>query len=99
MGKRELLLVLCFVIVGVVVYQVTAPAPGPGDRGLSLGRLIEAARREIGGTRAMAELTTTASHKLSPELTELRITGPISEVAVQGEDRADVESTLYVNSR
>jgi hypothetical protein len=99
MGKRELLLVLCFVIVGVVVYHVTAPAPGPGDRGLSIRRLIEAARREVGGNRATAELTTTTSHMLSPELTELRIMGQISELAVQGEDRSDVESTLYVSSR
>jgi hypothetical protein len=99
MGKRELLLVVCFVIVGALVYQVTAPSPSPNERGLSIGRLIEAARREVGGNRALAELTTTTSHKIPPELTELRITGPIAEVSVQGEDRADVESTLYVNSR
>ena len=99
MGKRELLLVVCFVIVGVLVYQATAPAPGPGHRGLSIGRLIEAARREVSGNRSLAELTTTNVHELPSDLTELRITGPISEVSVQGEDRANVESTLYVNSR
>jgi len=99
MGKRELLLVICFVVVGVVVYQVTAPTPAPGERGLSLGRLIEAARREVGGNRAMAELTTTTTHALTSEITELRITGSISEVEVQGEDRSDIESTLFVNSR
>jgi hypothetical protein len=99
MGKRELLLVVCFVIVGVVVYQATAPEPAPGERGLSLGRLIEAARREVGGQRAVAELTTTSTHNLTAEITELRITGPISEVEVQGEDRGDVESSLFVNSR
>ena len=99
MGKRELLLVICFVVVGVVVYQVTAPTPAPGEGGLSLGRLIEAARREVGGNRAMAELTTTTTHALTSEITELRITGPISEVAVQGQDRSDIESTLFVNSR
>ena len=99
MGKRELLLVICFVVVGVVVYQVTAPTPVPGERGLSLGRLIEAARREVGGNRAVAELTSTTSHSLTSEITELRITGPISEVEVQGEDRSDIESTLFVNSR
>ena len=32
MGKRELLLVLVFVIVGAVVYQATAPPPEPGTR-------------------------------------------------------------------
>ena len=99
MGKRELLLVLCFVIVGVVVYQATAPTPAPGERGLSLGRFIEAARREFGGNRAMIDLTTTSTHTLTAEVTELRITGPISEVEVQGEDRTDVESILAVNSR
>lgn len=99
MGKRELLLVICFVVVGVVVYQVTAPTPAPGERGLSLGRLIEAARREVGGNRAMAELSTTTTHALTSEITELRITGPISEVEVQGQDRSDIESTLFVNSR
>ena len=99
MGKRELLLVICFVVVGVVVYQVTAPSPAPGERGLSLGRLIEAARREVGGNRAVAELTTTTTHALTSEMTELRITGQISEVEVQGEDRSDIESTLFVNSR
>jgi len=99
MGKRELLLVICFVVVGVVVYQVTAPTPAPGERGLSLGRLIEAARREVGGNRAMAELTTTTTQALTSEITELRITGSISEVEVQGEDRSDIESTLFVNSR
>jgi putative adhesin len=99
MGKRELLLVICFVVVGVVVYQVTAPSPAPGERGLSLGRLIEAARREVGGNRAVAELTTTTMHALTSEMTELRITGQISEVEVQGQDRSDIESTLFVNSR
>lgn len=99
MGKRELLLVVCFLIVGVVVYQATAPTPPPGERGLSLGRLIEAAKREVGGNRAVADLTTTSAYKLTGEITELRITGPISEVEVLGEERSDVESTLSVNSR
>ncbi len=98
MGKRELLLIVCFVIAGAVVYQVTAPEPGPGQRGFSFGRLLEAARREVRGNRATAELTTTATHKLPPELTELRITGPISEVEVTGENRTDVESTVFVHS-
>ena len=60
MGKRELLLIVCFVIVGVVVYQATAPPAGPNDRGFSFSRLIDAARREVRGNRASAELTTTA---------------------------------------
>jgi len=99
MGKRELLLVVGFLLAGIIVYQATAPPPGPDERGLSIGRLVEAARRHVSGNRSMVELTTTTTHKLSSELTELRITGTIAELDVEGEDRADVESTLYVNSR
>ena len=97
MGKRELLLIFCFFIVGVVVYQATARPPAPGERGLSLSRLIESARREIRGNRASAEATTTATHAVTPDLTELRITGPISELDVVGEERQDVESIAHVS--
>ena len=98
MGKRELLLIFCFVIVGVVLYQATASPSAPGERGLSLSRLIESARREIRGNRATAEATTTTKHALTPETNELRIVGIISEVEVAGEDRQDIESTVHVES-
>jgi hypothetical protein len=98
MGKRELLLVFGFVIVGVVMYQATARPPQPGERGLSLSRLLESARREIRGNQANAETTTTTNHEDSPDLTELRIAGPIAEVEVVGENRTDVESTAHVES-
>jgi hypothetical protein len=98
MGKRELLLVFCFVIVGVVVYQVTASPAAPGERGLSLSRFLESARREIRGNRANAEATMTASHEMPAGLNELRVTGNIAEVEIVGEDRQDVESTAHVES-
>jgi hypothetical protein len=99
MGKRELLLIFCFVIVGVVVHQLTARPPAPGERGFSLSRIIESARREIRGNRATAEATTTATHVLAPDVTELRIVAVVSDVEVTGEDREDVESTFRVESR
>jgi len=98
MGKRELLLIFCFFIVGVVVYQATARPPASGERGLSLSRLIESARREIRGNRASAEATTVATHAVTPDLNELRITGQIAELEVVGEERQDVESTAHVES-
>jgi hypothetical protein len=98
MGKRELLLIVGFVIAGALVYQVTAPEAAPGQHGFSFRRFIDAARREVSGNRASAEATTISAHKLPPELTELRIVGPISEVEVAGEDRTDVESTVFVHS-
>jgi hypothetical protein len=99
MGKRELLLIVGFLIVGAVVYQATAPPANPNDKGFSFGRLIEAARREIRGNRAVADLTTTDTHALDPEVNEVRIIGWLAEVEVTGEDRADIHSSLVINSR
>jgi len=45
MGKRELVLVVGFVLLGVVVYQFTAPPPPPGSEGFSVGGLIRHIRR------------------------------------------------------
>jgi hypothetical protein len=99
MGKRELLLIACFVVVGVVVYHATAPPSGAGDRGFSLSRFMEAARRNIGGNRAAAETTRTATQPLGPEVMEVRIIGRVHELEVIGENRTDIESLLRVNSR
>ena len=49
MGKRELLLIVAFVVVGVAVYQ------GPrrlraGETGFSFSRMIESVRREVRAT-------------------------------------------------
>jgi hypothetical protein len=99
MGKRELLLIIGFVIIGAVVYHATAPPPGPNDRGFSFSRLIDAARREIGGNRAAAEHTTTATQQLTPEVNEVRIIGRVHELEVIGENRTDIESVLRVTSR
>lgn len=98
MGKRELLLIVAFVIVGAVVYQATAPPPGADDRGFSLSRLIDAARREIRGNRASAELTTTSTQTLSPDVTELRLLGYLAEADVIGEDRPDIATSLRIRS-
>lgn len=98
MGKRELLLVICFVVIGVVVYQATAPPANPNERSFSFARLIEAARREVSGNRAHTERTSTAAHPVDPELSELRIVGPIAEVEITGEDRHDIDSKLRVSS-
>jgi len=97
MGKRELLLIIGFVIVGAVVYQATAPPPGPNDKGFSFSRLIDAARREIRGNRASTELTTTSTETLTPDITELRLLGSL-EAEVIGEDRADIATSLRIRS-
>lgn len=99
MGKRELLLVLAFVIIGAVVYQATAPPSGPDDRGLSISGLLDRMRREIGANRASAETTTSTTIPADPTIAEVRIIDYLSEIRVTGEDRRDIDASLQVHSR
>lgn len=98
MGKRELLLVVVFVAMGCVVYQVTAPPPGPNERSFSLGRLLDNIRREVRGRRANVEVVDRRSHSIDGSVAELRLAGDFIEVKIEGEDRADVEASLRVTS-
>jgi hypothetical protein len=98
MGKRELLLVVVFLAMGVVVYQVTAPPSGPNERSFSVGALIDSIRREMRGMPANVELTDTATHPIDPTITEVRLSGSFIEVSIAGEKREDVETTLRVGS-
>jgi hypothetical protein len=100
MGKRELLLIGIFLIVGVVVYQATAPPPDPNERGFSFSRVLDHVRREVAGNRASFELTSTSAISIDDQVSELRVVGPlISELLITGEERADVAVSLRVNSR
>ena len=98
MGKRELLLIVFFLIAGVVVYQATAPPSAADDSGFSIGRFVDLARREIRGNPASVETTAEAAHPLSADITELRIVGAVSELQIAGEDRDDIASSLLVHS-
>jgi hypothetical protein len=98
MGKRELLLVLGFVALGTLVYQVTAPAPAPGQSPFSLRRIVDNIRREFQGNRVSAEVTMTASHPVPEGLRELRLTLQNTPVIITGEDRTDIASELWVRS-
>ena len=54
MGKRELLLICGFAVVGALVYYATAPEAAPGQSGFSIGRLMEEVKREIRGNQRSA---------------------------------------------
>ena len=47
MGKRELLLVLGFAVVGTVIYQLTARPAAEGARHFSLSAIVDHVRRVI----------------------------------------------------
>ncbi len=98
MGKRELLLIVAFLIVGVVVYQATAPPSGPNERSFSFSRILEHVRREMRGNRASAEETKVSTHELEPGTNEIRITGSFAELTITGENRKDVELKHRVTS-
>ena len=97
MGKRELLLIVAFVALGVVLYEITA-TPGPeGRSGFSLGQLIQSAKREIQGNQARAEHQTTTTAALGPDIDELRLE-KVPTLTLIGEDRVDVGLELKVVS-
>jgi putative adhesin len=99
MGKRELLLIAAFVVVGAIVYQFTAPPPAPGERNFAPGQILEHIRRAMRGNRASAELTTRSTHPLAAGISELRLADLKStNVTITGEDRADIDAELHVRS-
>ncbi len=61
MGKRELLLIAGFLMVGTMVYFATAPEPAPGERGFSISRIMDEVRREVSGNHASAEVVTSTT--------------------------------------
>lgn len=96
MGKRELLLIVAFLIAGAIVYQVTAPPPAAGERSFSPGQLIEHIRRGVRGNRASAEVTTRSNHPVEPGVTELRLALRSGDVTITGEDRGDIDAEFQV---
>lgn len=98
MGKRELLLIVAFVIVGAVVYQATAPPAGPSEGGFSLSGVVAKVRREMRGNRASAEETRVTTHELDAATKEIRLSGGYAEVTITGENRPNVEARLRITS-
>ena len=99
MGKRELLLIAGFIVVGAIVYQFTAPPPAAGERNVQFGQVFEHVRRAIAGNRASAELVTRSNHPVDPGVSELRFDQLKSaNLTIIGENRADIDAELRVHS-
>lgn len=99
MGKRELLLVALFVVLGTVLYQATAPPAPDGARGFSLREMFRAARGHMGDHPASRTVTQTSELRLPGDSTVLVIDEFRGRVDVQGDDvtavAATLESTLH----
>jgi hypothetical protein len=97
MGKRELLIIAGFLVVGAIVYQFTAP-PATGDSGFSFGRIFDEARREMRGNPGRAEVTHTGTIAAPASLRELRVLRLSRSVQVIGENRSDISYELTASS-
>ena len=99
MGKRELLLAAVILVVGFVVYQVTAPPGDPSKPGFSFSRILNEVRREVRGQREFAEDTKLTRVAVSGTVREIRLDELSSTVVtVIGEDRTDIEAEFHVRS-
>jgi hypothetical protein len=97
MGKRELLIITAFVVIGVVAYQLGAEPPAEGQRRFSLATLMDHFREETSGRRASATVTTEGTIPLAAAVTEARISS-VSRVTVRGEARDDIGYLLTVEA-
>jgi Putative adhesin len=102
MGKRELLLVVAFIFVGAVVYQVAAPAGPAREGGFSFSRMLDNLRREVRENSAEAEETVQRTIPLDRTVTELRVSGGggghLAALKIVGEARTDIAADLRVHS-
>lgn len=97
MGKRELLIVVAFLVVGTIVFQLTA-APKTGDSGFSFSNIFNEVRREVRGNPGRATAKHTQTIPVGADVRELRVLRVGQSVSVIGENRADIEYELTVSS-
>lgn len=98
MGKRELWLVVAFVVIGTVLYQATAP-PSPEASGFSLRDMFRAARGHMGDRSATRSLTRHLTLNVPDGVDELALDdfrGRLEVVAGEGETvEVSIDLTLH----
>ncbi|MEO5895075.1 MAG: DUF4097 family beta strand repeat-containing protein [Vicinamibacterales bacterium] len=92
------MLISAFIVLGTVVYQITASPSDPTRASWSFAGMIQKVRREVSGNQASAKTRTTETVAAPDSLRELRIVMRTGAITVIGEDREDVEITLNVTS-
>ena len=86
MGKRELLLIVGFIVLGVVVYQVTTPAARPRQAAGPSRRSSATSASTSTRTAAVGPGAFRVEREVPDEVTELRITGVRGNVTLVGAD-------------
>jgi hypothetical protein len=97
MGKRELLIITAFVVMGLAAYQLSAGPSVDGRRRFSLATVMDHFRRETTGRRARATVTSSGTITAASTVSELRISS-VARVTVRGAAREDIGYTLTVEA-
>lgn len=98
MGKRELLIVVGFFVVGAVVFRLVAPPAPESSSSFSLSNLFDEARREMRGNPGRATVTHAETLPAPAGLRELRVMRVGRALEIIGEDRDTIEFSLNVSS-
>lgn len=99
MGKREIVIIIAFVALGALAYQLTAPAPKSGERRFSITQIFSGIRREMNANNASATVTKNGTVELRKGVIELRLSsGRNLPITVTGESRSDIAYELTVQS-
>ncbi len=100
MGKRELVLIAVFVVLGIGLYEFTAPPPPPGSEGVSLSGIFRNIRRTVHGSRDSASADSAQTAPVDASVKELRVNfARWNDMTVAGEDRTDVAAEMHATAR
>lgn len=100
MGKRELVLLLGFLVVGIVVYQLRAAPPPPGSEGVSISGIFQKLKREVQGAREMATAASNQSRPVDASIRLVRLNIPRNNnLTIIGSDRNDLAVDMQVTAR
>ena len=100
MGKRELVLISLFVVMGIVVYQFTAPPPPPGSEGVSVGGIIGKLKREIQGSRETATASVKQAMPVDLGTRLVRVNfQQNNDLTLTGTDRQEISVEMTVTGR
>lgn len=98
MGKRELIIVIAFAVIGALAYQFTAPPATAGSRSFSFADFFRNARTEMRGNPGRGKFVHTASVPVPADLREVRLIGVSENVKIIGEARDTIDYEFTVSS-
>jgi len=94
MGKREILLIAAFLVVGVVAWRLTAPPPAPGQEGFSLARAWRSVRTAVQSDAARATATRGERVRVEATVNRVVVAEFRGELSVVGADGAELAAEL-----